>query len=94
MIEKDEIVTLDNGIEYVVVSKLINDDGKTYYYLIEKDGNEVFILYENNDKLVEVVDKELFTNLLKKMIDQEVKTLTPEEKEIITNNLKELSDMS
>ena len=59
-----DTLTLDDNNEYVVVSK-INDDDKNYFYLIDKnDNSNVKFCYQDNDELVELNDKELVTRLL------------------------------
>lgn len=60
---KDTLV-LDDHNEYVVISK-INYDNKEYYYLIDINNDEnILFCYEDNDELVEVVDKKLVTKML------------------------------
>lgn len=59
-----DIVTLDDDNEYVVASKL-NYEGKIYYYLIDINKNDnLMFCYEDNNELVELIDKELATKLL------------------------------
>ena len=64
IINMKDTLTLDDNNEYVVVSK-INDDDKNYFYLIDKnDNSNVKFCYQDNDELVELNDKELVTRLL------------------------------
>ena len=58
-----DILTLDNNIEYVVVSKA-NFNNKEYYYLVNKTLNDVKFCYQDGEELVELNDKELITKLL------------------------------
>ena len=59
-----DTLTLDDNNEYVVVSK-INYESKNYYYLLDKNNfTNIKFCYEDNDKLVEINDKELVTKLL------------------------------
>ena len=59
-----DTLTLDDNNEYVVVSK-INYESKNYYYLLDKNNfSNIKFCYEDNDKLVEINDKELVTKLL------------------------------
>ena len=63
-IEIKDVITLDDNNEYVVVSKALFE-GKTYYYLVDIDRpNNLMFCYEDNNELVESVNKELNTNLL------------------------------
>ncbi len=68
--EKKDVVKLDNGNEYVVVSK-VEYSSKVYYYLSNiEDYSEILICYEDNDELVEVKDKDLTFNLLQQFFEQ------------------------
>ena len=64
-----DTLTLDDNNEYVVVSK-INYESKNYYYLLDKNNfSNIKFCYEDNDKLVEINDKELVTKLLPLFIE-------------------------
>lgn len=59
-----DIVTLDDDNEYAIASK-VNYEGKIYYYLIDINKNDnLMFCYEDNNELVELIDKELATKLL------------------------------
>lgn len=58
-----DTLTLDDNNEYIIVSK-INYDNKCYYYLLDKNNNDVKFCYEDGEELVEIEDKELTTILL------------------------------
>ena len=75
MLEPKDVVQLDNGIEYVVVSKLFHSDGKLYYYLIELNSDEVLFCYEDNGELVEVTDPDLNRELLERSMEQEISNM-------------------
>lgn len=63
-IDIKDIITLDDGKSYVVVSK-VSYEGKLYYYIIDKDNmKNIKFLYEDNNELVEFNNKELLTKLL------------------------------
>ena len=63
-IEIKDVVTLDDSNEYVVASKSVYE-GKVYYYLVDVNKPEnLMFCYEDNNELVESVNKELNTNLL------------------------------
>ena len=93
MLDSRDVVTLDNNVDYVVVSKLQYEDGKTYYYLLEVNGTNVLICYERDDELVEVKDKDLNSTLIDLFAKQEVGNLTPEEREIVEGYLKDLNNI-
>lgn len=58
------ILTLDDNNEYVVISK-INYNNKNYYYLLNKNNNDIpKFCYEDNDELVEINDRDLIAKLL------------------------------
>ena len=58
-----DVLTLDDNNEYAVVSK-INYENINYYYLVDRNNYGAKFLYEDNDELVEVNDKDLVTKLL------------------------------
>lgn len=60
---KDTLI-LDDNNEYVVISK-INYENKNYYYLLDRNNlKNVKFCYEDNNELVEIIDKNLITKLL------------------------------
>lgn len=65
-IDIKDVVTLNDNIRYVVVSKT-NYEGNVYYYLTEIENlTNIKFLVENKERnsLVEVEDKELIQKLL------------------------------
>lgn len=65
-IEDNDVLTLDDNKEYVVVSNTIYNNIK-YYYLMELSNlKNILFCYEDNGDLVEVDDKELLDKLLVK----------------------------
>lgn len=58
-----DIVTLDNNNQYVVVGK-VNYKSKNYYYLVNKNYENLMFCYEDNDDLVELNDKKLASKIL------------------------------
>ena len=67
MLEQGEILTLDDNKRYVVVY-VIELDSKNYVYLIDEFDytNTMICEYDNNNGLVEVVDKDLIEKILLK----------------------------
>ena len=67
-----EIITLNNGLKFVVLSKIVFD-GEKYLYLssYDDDMNIVFVRM-NYDKLEPVEDGDLIVNLLK-IVQNELK---------------------
>lgn len=59
---KDTLI-LDDNNEYIVVSKIAYDN-KHYFYLLDKNNNDVKFCYEEGEELVEIEDKKLTTKLL------------------------------
>lgn len=63
-IDIKDVITLDDNIKYVVVSKVFYEN-RTYYYIIDKDNmKNIKFVYEDNNELVEFDNKELLTKLL------------------------------
>ena len=69
MIDVDDIVTLSDGLEYVVVSKA-DFNSKKYYYLadVRNNGNLKF-LYLDKNELVEVQDFKTVESIFPILID-------------------------
>lgn len=64
MIEKKDILTLDDNKEYVVVSKALYED-VNYFYIVDIDNVENFKFVKvENDNLFEIHDKDLATKLI------------------------------
>lgn len=65
MIDIKDVLTLDDDIKYVVVSKVQYTDGKEYYYLVDmNDNSNIKFGYVDNDDFVETSNTELMKNLL------------------------------
>lgn len=70
-----DTLTLDDGNQYVVVSK-VNYDNKNYYYLLNKDDlKDVKFCFEDNDELVEISDKDLIIKLLPLFVESSQKEI-------------------
>lgn len=66
MIEKGDLITLENGMEYVVFYN-INYKDNTYLFLIDKDKNvDMKICMLNGNTLIPVDDINLIQDLLSK----------------------------
>lgn len=64
MININDLVTLEDNKDYVVVSKAIYNN-KNYYYLIDiNDETNLMFCYEDDNQLVESNDKSLNTKLI------------------------------
>lgn len=61
-IEIKDTLTLDDGCEYVVVSK-VNYESKIYLYLVNEKGKMLFCLL-NNESLKEIKDEKLIAKLI------------------------------
>lgn len=63
-IEKQDILTLDDHNEYIVVSK-IEYENAYYYYIVDINNPEnLKFVKETNNELLELQDKDLVTNLI------------------------------
>lgn len=70
-----DTLTLDDNNEYVVISK-INHENKNYYYLLDrKNLKNVKFCYEDNEELVEIIDKNLITKLLPLFVEASQKEI-------------------
>ena len=76
MIEKDEIITLENGHDYVI-SEVIMENDINYYLLFRLDGEEVtedvLIVNENDENSLELLNEEEFEDIKKKFIERLLK---------------------
>lgn len=68
-IDEKDIIILDDEHHYLVVKKIDYENTK-YYYVSDLDekGNVKF-LYEENNQLVEIEDKETFDKIIGKMYE-------------------------
>lgn len=65
MIERGEILTLEDNKEYIVVGSTILDDINYVYLMNSKDySNFMFCSYDQTDGLYEVEDEEILLKLL------------------------------
>lgn len=63
-IDIKDVITLDDNQKYVVVSKVFYEN-KNYYYIIGKDNfKNIKFLYEDDNELVEINNKDLLNKLL------------------------------
>lgn len=84
-IEIEDILTLDDDIKYIVISKT-NIDGINYYYLIEDSDNpSTMFCYEDKDELVDITD----AKTIKKIIPHLYKAIR---NKIDTERLKKLDE--
>ncbi len=74
-----DVMVLDDGNEYVVVSK-INYQAELYYYLIDKNDpkNVKFCVAKEKTTLVDVVDEDLIKTLLPLFIEESKKIIENE----------------
>lgn len=71
MLEQGDLITLNNGQEYIVVNQ-ITSEGKNYIYLITKDGlSDVKICLFEGDTLTIVKDAELIEKLIEKFKEKQ-----------------------
>ena len=56
-IDIQDVITLDNEQEYIVVSKATYQ-GKTYYLLVDTIHSQTMLCYEDQEELVESKDQE------------------------------------
>ena len=88
MIDKGEIITLENNEDYVV-SNILKEENKTYYLLLKlEDEIEVtedfLIVKENDENSFEIVTDEEFNSIKRKL----VASLIEEEQKIENENFK------
>ncbi len=72
-VEKNEVLTLDNGKEYYVID-IINDEGKKYIFLsTDEKENDVILgeeIIENGEVYIETVDDpEIIKKIMTKIVD-------------------------
>lgn len=64
MLDVNDLITLDDNNEYVVVSKC-NFENKIYFYIVcINDNSNLKFCYLDNYEIVELSDKELIKKLL------------------------------
>ena len=64
--DKDYVITLDDGKEYVLVNTIENK-GQKYVYMVELDNNENCLFAELNGYTIKMIEDE---NLLRKVITE------------------------
>lgn len=69
MINIGDILVLSDKNEYIVISE-VNYNEKDYFYLTNKNNNEIKFCYLDEDELVEINDEILITNLLPLFLDK------------------------
>lgn len=70
-----DVIALDDGNNYVVVSKT-NYNNETYYYLLDINNNKNFKILKlniNNNKLMEFEDQNLIKELLPMFLKESAK---------------------
>lgn len=66
MLEKGDLITLNNNKEYIVIHQMIFND-QNYVYLVSKDGiSSVAVCLLENDTLTNINDGDLLGLLLEK----------------------------
>ena len=73
-IDIQDVITLDDRHEYVVISKT-SDQGKTYYLLVDTRHSKTMLCYEDQDELVESKDKDFNTKLLPYLLKESLKSM-------------------
>lgn len=64
LININDLITLDDNNEYVVVSKC-EFENKVYFYIVDiNDNSNLKFCYLNNDEFIELSDGELVKKLL------------------------------
>lgn len=68
-IDEKDIIVLDDNHHYLVVKKT-DYENKIYYYLSDiNDKGNIKFLYEDGNELVEIENKNLLDNVIKKMFN-------------------------
>ena len=63
-IECNDLITLDNGTDYLIVNKIMNSSHE-YYYMINKDDVSDFkFCYLDDDEIVEILDENNINDLM------------------------------
>ena len=73
-IDIQDVITLDDHNDYVVVSKTVYQ-GKTYYLLVDMLHSHTMLCYEDQEELVESKDKDLNTKLLPYLIKESLRNM-------------------
>ena len=70
----NDVITLDDHNDYVVVSKTVYQ-GKTYYLLVDTLHSHTMLCYEDQGELVENKDKDLNTKLLPYLVKESLRNM-------------------
>ena len=73
-IDIQDVITLDDHNDYVVVSKTVYQ-GKTYYLLVDMLHSHTMLCYEDQEELVESKDKDLNTKLLPYLVKESLRNM-------------------
>lgn len=69
-LEIQDIITLNDGNEYQIISKT-EHEGLTYYYLTDmNDLDNIKFVFENENKLTEIDEPDVISALLPKLYDK------------------------
>lgn len=91
-IEIEDVLTLDDDKDYVVVSKT-NVDDINYYYLIEDSDNpSVMFCYEDKDELVDITDSEKIKKIIPHLYKAIRNKIDPEKLKELENNLSNIQE--
>lgn len=63
-IEIEDVLTLDDDKDYVVVSKAIIDDINYYYLIEDSDKPKMLFCYEDKEELVDITDSEKIKKII------------------------------
>ena len=73
-IDIQDVITLDDHNDYVVVSKTVYQ-GKTYYLLVDTLHSHTMLCYEDQGELVENKNKDLNTKLLPYLVKESLRNM-------------------
>ena len=73
-IDIQDVITLDDEQEYIVVSKTTYQE-KTYYLLVDILHSKTMLCYDDQDELVESKDKDFNTKLLPYLLKESLKSM-------------------
>ena len=86
-IEIEDILTLDDDKDYVVISKAVID-GVNYYYLIEDSNSpSTMFCYEDKDELVDIIDLEKIKKIIPYLYKAIRNKIDPEKLKELEKNL-------
>lgn len=89
-IEIEDVLTLDDDKDYIVVSKAVIED-INYYYLIENsDKPSVMFCYEDKDELVDITDSEKIRKIVPYLYKSIRNKIDPEKLKKLENSLNDI----